>query len=300
MSFLIRLVFLLLKIPYRICESAYGALSSFFVSKKSVSDEIVLVTGAGHGIGRELTLQYAHLGATVVCLDINQQTNENVAEEATKATGRPVYAYRCDITDNAQVLEVAQQIRKEVGEVTVLINNAGIMNCRFFMDLTIDQIKSEFNVNILSHFWMVQAFLPDMIKNNHGHVVAISSIAGLVGFPNLTAYSATKSAIRGFMTALREELRITTEGKSLIKFTTIFPNIVDTGLCKKLRLTNPIVSLVPPEKAAAEIISAQRRDITERSIPSYWLPLINIVHATSKNMQEDVRDFIDCAVEPEN
>ncbi|EFN77114.1 Epidermal retinal dehydrogenase 2 [Harpegnathos saltator] len=238
MSFLIRLVFLLLKIPYRICESAYGALSSFFVSKKSVSDEIVLVTGAGHGIGRELTLQYAHLGATVVCLDINQQTNENVAEEATKATGRPVYAYRCDITDNAQVLEVAQQIRKEVGEVTVLINNAGIMNCRFFMDLTIDQIKSEFNVNILSHFW---------------------------------------ASGNSFMTALREELRITTEGKSLIKFTTIFPNIVDTGLCKKLRLTNPIVSLVPPEKAAAEIISAQRRDITERSIPSYWLPLINIV-----------------------
>ncbi|XP_032678941.1 short-chain dehydrogenase/reductase family 16C member 6-like [Odontomachus brunneus] len=300
MHFLIDLIFFLFKILYRICENACNKLCSFFVSEKHVHDEIVLITGAGHGIGRELAFQYARLGATVVCLDINQQMNENSSNEIAKTIGRPVYAYQCDVTDNARVREVAEKIKKEVGDITILINNAGIMPCYNFLNLTPDQITSQFNVNVLSHFWTIQAFLPGMIERNYGHIVAISSIAGLAGVPHLTAYSATKFAVKGFMESLEEELRISSNGKSLIKFTTIYPSIVNTGLCKKPKIKYPLfMGLISPKDAAAIIISAQRQKINERSIPSYWKPLVDTFKIFPKRICEDLRDFLDFGLEPE-
>jgi short-subunit dehydrogenase len=77
---------------------------------------------------------------------------------------------------------------------------------------------------------MLEAFLPTMIQKNHGHVVAISSMAGIMGIPNLVPYCGSKYAVRGLMEALGEELR-----KTDVKFTSILPFIVDTGLCKKPR-----------------------------------------------------------------
>jgi short-subunit dehydrogenase len=79
---------------------------------------------------------------------------------------------------------------------------------------------------------MLEAFLPSMIENNHGHVVALSSMAGVMGLRNLVPYCASKYAVRGLMEALNEELR--EDARQIeVKFTTIFPFIVDTGLCKK-------------------------------------------------------------------
>jgi short-subunit dehydrogenase len=81
---------------------------------------------------------------------------------------------------------------------------------------------------------MLEAFLPSMIQNNHGHIVAISSMAGVMGIPNLVPYCGSKYAVKGVMESLSEELR--EDARQIdVKFTTIFPFIVDTGLCKKPR-----------------------------------------------------------------
>lgn len=287
---------LILKILYYICESVY----KFFVptEEKSVVGEIVLITGAGHGIGKELALRYASLGATVVCWDLNQEANEETLSEIKKTRTTAAYAYQCDVSKREQVFSVAEKVKKEVGDVTILVNNAGIMPCHAFLDHTIDEIKRIFDINVLAHFWMLQAFLPSMIEKNHGHVVALSSLAGIGGLPNLVPYCASKFAVRGLMESISEELRISTKGKSLIKFTTIYPYMVDTGLCKKPKIRFPnAMPLVSPGQTASQIIRAQRRDYRERSVPPVWLPFCIMLRNLPDNALFILMDFFDSGVE---
>ncbi|XP_031786337.1 short-chain dehydrogenase/reductase family 16C member 6 isoform X4 [Nasonia vitripennis] len=231
------ILLLLLKVLYCILEGIYR----FFLpaDEQSVAGEIVLVTGAGHGIGKELALKYASLGATVVCWDINDTNNEETVDEIKKMGGAAAHGYKCDVSSREEVLRVADKVKREVGTVSILVNNAGIMPCRPFLELTAAEIQKMMDINVMAHFWILQAFLPDMLAKNHGHVVALSSIAGIVGLTNLVPYCASKFAVRGLMEALSEELRISSSvggTKSNIKFTTIYPYMVDTGLCKKPKI----------------------------------------------------------------
>ncbi|XP_025986216.1 17-beta-hydroxysteroid dehydrogenase 13 isoform X2 [Solenopsis invicta] len=287
---------LILKILYYICESVY----KFFVpaEEKSVSGEIVLITGTGHGIGKELALRYASLGATVVCWDVNPESNEQTVNEIKKSGAATAYAYQCDVSKREQIISVAERVKKEVGDVTILVNNAGIMQCHAFLDHTADEIRRVFDINVLAHFWMLQAFLPTMIEKNHGHVVALSSLAGIGGLPNLVPYCASKFAVRGLMESISEELRITSKGKSMIKFTTIYPYMVDTGLCKKPKMRFPsAMPLVSPGQAASEIIQAQRRNYREKTVPQHWLTISTITRLLPDNAIRCLIDFCDSGVE---
>ncbi|XP_011692672.1 PREDICTED: short-chain dehydrogenase/reductase family 16C member 6-like isoform X3 [Wasmannia auropunctata] len=290
---------LILKLLYYICESVY----KFFVpaEEKSVAGEIVLITGTGHGIGKELALRYASLGATVVCWDVNQETNEETVNEIKKTGTAAAYAYQCDVSKRENVFSVAERVKREVGDVTILVNNAGIMPCHAFLDHTVDEIRRIFDINVLAHFWMLQAFLPSMIEKNHGHVVALSSLAGIGGLPNLVPYCASKFAVRGLMESISEELRTASKGKSLVKFTTIYPYMVDTGLCKKPKVRFPdAMPLVKPGYAVSEIIKAQRRNYRERSVPSAWLSVNNITRLFPDNAIHSLIDFCDTGVEADS
>ena len=227
---LLDILLLVLKILYDIVLGIYRLCIP--VKEKSVIGEIVLITGTGHGIGKELALKYASLGATVVCLDVNEEGNNETVNEINQ-TALKAYGYKCDVSNREEVLKIAKKVTEEVGDVTILINNAGIMPCFTFMNHTPEQIKRIFDINVLAHFWIFQAFLPSMIQRNYGHVVALSSIAGIFGQPNLVPYCASKFAVKGLMEALYEELRsMNKEKPSNIKFTTVYPYMVNTGLCK--------------------------------------------------------------------
>nr|CAD7259673.1 unnamed protein product [Timema shepardi] len=191
------------------------------------------ITGTGHGIGKELALQFAMLGSTVVCWDINEDNNKKTVDELVHL-GYKAHAYNCDVSSREQVFKIAREVKEKVGDVTVVVNNAGIMPCHPFMAHNSQEIQRIFDINVMAHFWMLEAFLPSMINKNHGHFVALSSMAGLMGIANLVPYCASKYAVRGLMEAMAEELR---EGNHQldVKFTTICPFIVDTGLCKKPR-----------------------------------------------------------------
>lgn len=141
-----------------------------------------------------------------------------------------------DVTNREKVLEAGSKVLSEIGVVTILVNNAGIMPSHEFLKHTEGEIRKTIEINLVSHFWMFQAFLPKMIERNSGHIVALSSMAGVMGFQNLVPYCGSKFAVRGVQEALSEELRCQSKGKSNIKFTTIFPYMVDTGLCKKVKI----------------------------------------------------------------
>lgn len=97
-----------------------------------------------------------------------------------------------DVTNREKVLETGSRVLQEVGDVTILINNAGIMPQHEMLKHSEAEIKKVYGINVFAHHWMLEAFLPKMIEKNHGHIVAMSSIAGLVGLNNLTPYCGSK------------------------------------------------------------------------------------------------------------
>ncbi|GAB1865548.1 NADP-retinol dehydrogenase [Camponotus japonicus] len=299
MLLLAEILFIILKVFYFICESIFTTFIP--MTKKSVANEIVLVTGAGHGIGKELAIGYASLGATVVCWDINEETNKQTMNEIKMMGKNTVYAYQCNITDREEVFKVAKNVREEVGDVTILVNNAGAIYIKKLLNQSADEIVRIININLISHYWMLQAFLPNMIKKNHGHIVAISSITAFWVIAYGTIYCPTKSAVKALMEAVSNELRIHNKGKSLIKFTTIYPFFVSTGLVKKLRIRFPnIMRELKPQKVASLTIDAQRKNLEERSIPSYWLPMLYLIRFLPKKAFNCIYDFIDVGVDADD
>lgn len=263
---------------------------------EDVSQDIVLITGAGHGMGKCLALQYSALGSTVVCMDINEKTNMETVEEL-KQRGGKAFGFVCDVTNRQQIVEVIQKIKQQVGVVTILVNNAGIMPTHPLLQQTEQEIAKTFNINVMAHFWLIQTLLPDMIQKNRGHIVALSSVAGLVGFKNLVPYCGTKFAVRGIMEALAEELR-SDPRKPNIKFTSIYPYMVDTGLCKRPHTRFPsLMKMVKPDDAAAAIIDAQRRGLVEASVPRYLLYLNTFMRNFPLKNGQLLGDFLDTGVE---
>ncbi|XP_048638799.1 short-chain dehydrogenase/reductase family 16C member 6-like [Marmota marmota marmota] len=164
--------------------------------KKDVAGEIVLITGAGSGLGRLLALHFARTGAILVLWDINQESNMETCRLAKEKGGVKVFAYKCDCSNRQEVYSVADQVKKEVGDVTILINNAGIVTGKPFLDIPDHMMERSFYVNAISHFWICKAFFPAMLQANHGHLVCISSIAGMVGTSGLSDHHNTENKQR--------------------------------------------------------------------------------------------------------
>ncbi|XP_014270962.1 epidermal retinol dehydrogenase 2 isoform X1 [Halyomorpha halys] len=262
---------------------------------KSVKGEIVLVTGAGHGIGREIAIKYAELGSIVVCLDINEKGNEETVKLIQSKGFQNAHAYKCDVTKREVVLQTIEQIKKDVGDVTVLINNAGIMPCHHLLDHKPQEIIKMFEVNVFAHFWLLEAVLPNMIEKNHGHIVALSSIAGISGLKNLVPYCASKFAVRGMMESLMEEFR---EEKiaSEVYFTVACPYMVNTGLCKNPKVNEKLgktLALLNPESVAEVIVTSMRQNKTTFTIPSFFLVLGDLLRLFPVKVGQLVKDFLD-------
>lgn len=115
--------------------------------------------------------------------------------------------FSCDVSNRDEVLKLAEKIKAEVGLVSVLVNNVGIMPTHPLERHTPEEIRRVFEINVYSQFWTIEAFLPQMKQQGRGHIVCMSSIAGVVGLANLVPYCATKFAVRGMMEALHEEFR---------------------------------------------------------------------------------------------
>lgn len=108
--------------------------------------------------------------------------------------------FSVDVTNREKVLEAGKKVQNEVGFVTILINNAGIMPQHEMLKHSEKEIRMIFEINVLAHFWMFEAFLPQMIEKNRGHVVALSSMAGAAGLVNLVPYCGNS---RAFLTITR-------------------------------------------------------------------------------------------------
>ncbi|XP_073822265.1 firelighter [Musca autumnalis] len=263
---------------------------------KDVSGEIVLITGSGHGIGRELTLQYVSQYSTVICVDINEKNNEETMKKAKALNRGVVHSYICDVTDRDAILQLADKIKREVGPVSVLVNNAGIMPTKPLEKQSVENIRRTFEINVFAHFWTLEAFLPHMKEQNRGHIIAVSSMCGMVGMPNLVPYCASKFAVRGMMEALHNEMHFGPY-KNLIKFTVIYPYAVDTGLCESVNSRFPsMLAMLDPKYVAEKIIEAHRSDVTNLALPPCMLHLNNWTRLLPYTAGLLLFDYMNCVI----
>ncbi|KFV00891.1 Epidermal retinol dehydrogenase 2, partial [Tauraco erythrolophus] len=213
--------------------SAYYSLESLLFlivprRKKNVSGEIVLITGAGSGLGRFLSLKFASLGATVVLWDINQEGLKETSRLARENGAERVHCYTCDCSKRQEIYRVADQVKKEVGDVSILVNNAGVVIGKRLTDIPDSLVEKTMEVNVMAHFWTCKAFLPAMIARNHGHLVTIASAAALTGTSHLADYCASKFAAYGFAESVNFEMK--NLGKTGVKTTIVCPFMINTGM----------------------------------------------------------------------
>ncbi|KAI0013451.1 NAD(P)-binding protein [Xylariaceae sp. FL0662B] len=161
-------------------------------------NEIAVVTGGAGGIGGHVVRLLAEQGLKVVVLDIQPMTFE---------AGRNVYYFKCDLTSSTNLAKVAKDIRAQVGEPTILVNNAGVARGKTILETTERDLKFTFDVNLFAHYRTVKEFLPYMIKKNHGMVVTVASYASWLTVPNMVDYAASKTAAASFHEGLAAELK---------------------------------------------------------------------------------------------
>ena len=188
---------------------------------------IALVTGAGVGMGEATSIRLARDGMAVGVLDINAEAAEGVAAAIIKAGGlaAPVVA---DVSDRAQVEAAVEKIRRALGPVTVLVNNAGIENFTAFEEIDDDNWDRLMAVNLKGAYIAAQVVLPDMLDRGWGRIINISSIGAQVGAPGMVHYTASKGGLIAMTRSLALEL-----GARGITVNSIAPGFIDTPMARR-------------------------------------------------------------------
>lgn len=243
--------------------------------RKNVEGQIVLVTGAGSGIGQRLAAEFAKLGAIVVGCDISEEglnATRKVLHDEARAS---FHSYTCDLSQREAIYEMADKIKKDVGKVNILINNAGIVTGKKIMDCPDVLMQKTMQVNVIAHFWTLKAFLPDMMSANHGHVVTIASGAGFFGVPGQIDYAASKFGAVGLTEALFQELDHV--GKSGVKVTCVCPYYINTGMFDGVKVG--LMPMLEKQETVLKIVDAILRN-------QYLLmmPKVTYVFAALKNI----------------
>jgi NAD(P)-dependent dehydrogenase (short-subunit alcohol dehydrogenase family) len=193
-----------------------------------VKGKVVVITGAGSGIGRALAYDLARRGAKLALSDVDPNGLAETVKQV-QVIGAPVRSVRLDVTDRAAVLRYAEEVVGDYGAVNVVINNAGIAFTGDIADMSFDQIERVMDVD----FWGVvngtKAFLPHLIASGDGHVVNISSLFGLLAVPGQSAYNAAKFAVRGFTEALRMEMQVAGHP---VQVTCVHPGGIKTNIVR--------------------------------------------------------------------
>ena len=223
---------------------------------KDFQGAVAVVTGGASGIGLATAHALAAKGAHIVLADINEQALQSAVEhikqghEATQVFGVPT-----NVADEAQVEALMQRTRETYGRIDLVVASAGIGQGGPIDLFTSEEMQRMLSVNFMGIYHCVRAALPTMRQQGSGHFVFLSSVAGKMGSPFLTAYCATKWAVRGFSIALRTELYGTG-----IDVTTVYPAWVDTPMIKQEEQSAvnlmSIVAMLTPEQVASEILTA--------------------------------------------
>jgi 3-oxoacyl-[acyl-carrier protein] reductase len=169
-----------------------------------LDNQVVVVTGAGRGIGRAIALKFAAEGADIACVSRTAENAEKVAGEI-RALGRKAWAYAVDVSNAAAVNAAAEKILIDAGKVDILVNNAGVTRDGLIMRMSEEDWDTVLNTNLKGAFLFTQAFTRGFLKQRSGRILNISSVIGLMGNGGQCNYSASKAGLLGFTKSVARE-----------------------------------------------------------------------------------------------
>jgi NAD(P)-dependent dehydrogenase (short-subunit alcohol dehydrogenase family) len=172
-----------------------------------MSERVAVVTGSSSGIGLLTTVEMAKAGFRVVASmrDLARRERLDSAAASAKVTSKIDFR-QLNVTDFQSIPEFVANVVRDYGRIDVLVNNAGFAVAGFAEDLKLEEIRSQFETNFFGHVAMTQAVIPTMRKQGSGHIIMVSSIAGLHGSVSISSYSASKHALEGWTESVRMEL----------------------------------------------------------------------------------------------
>ncbi|KAI6216979.1 hypothetical protein M3Y99_01789500 [Aphelenchoides fujianensis] len=261
-------------------------LPSGVLTEKSVEGEVVLITGAGSGIGRELARRFAKKGARLVLWDLNAEQNEETRRILEADGCKHAECHTVDVGDKRRVYEAAER----VGHVDILISNAGIVHGKKLLDCSDELMEKTMQVNMNALFYLSKAFLPGMIERDHGHFVIIASMAGKVGVAGLADYCASKFGAVGFAEALRAELRIRSPN---LHVTLICPYYINTGMFDGVESSSPLLlPILAPDYAADRIMETILTNSIMCYLPRFCYLIMAAKEFLPTRAAEVIADFV--------
>jgi NAD(P)-dependent dehydrogenase (short-subunit alcohol dehydrogenase family) len=201
---------------------------------KALDGKVVVITGAGSGMGREMAILAARRGALLAISDWNAEGLAETVDLVKAAGSRELRSDVLDVSDRDAMGAYASAVAEQFGVVNMVVNNAGVTVTGDFEDMEYADFDWIVGVNFLGVVNGTKEFLPHLIASGEGAVVNISSLFGLISMPGQTAYNATKYAVRGFTEALREEMLI---NGHKVTVTCIHPGGIKTGIARHGRKT---------------------------------------------------------------
>lgn len=256
--------------------------------RMSLRAQTVLVTGAGSGMGRLLAIGAAQRAAAhVVVWDINHQAARDVVDEIL-AYGVDASYDVVDLANDDSVDAAGHAVRQRVGGIDFLINNAGIVTGKSFLEQDHQDVERTFQINTLALYRVTRQFLPSMLVNGFGSVTVIASAASLTGVARQTDYAASKWAAHGFTESLRAEMRH--QGHNLHTLS-VHPFYVATGMFDGASSPNVLLPILEPAFVVQKIFQALEAGKRQLILPSAaaaanWLKILPV------SLADQLRDLL--------
>ncbi|AMV38760.1 SDR family NAD(P)-dependent oxidoreductase [Planctomyces sp. SH-PL62] len=228
---------------------------------------VAIVTGAANGIGRATALEMAARGYRLGLIDRDPARLAEVAGRVETA-GVEACAAEADVVDPAAIQAAVDAVEAVLGPCDVLVACAGVGRMTHVPDLDTAGLRAMLEVNVLGMAQSFEAVLPGMIGRGRGHLVGISSVAGLRGMPWMASYSASKAAVWTYLEGLRPALK-----RRGVRITTVFPGFVRTGMTLDVPFARP-VTMLEPEQAAVHIVRAIEKGSRDYMFP--WLTALGM------------------------
>ena len=226
-----------------------------------LKNKTILITGGASGIGKIMSRLSLERKAKVIIWDIN---TENIASTLKQLNPLgDISSYVVDISNLQEIETAAQKLKKEHGNIDVLINNAGIVVGKYFHEHNSSEIEETLSINGSAPMHICNQFLSNMMRGNTGHICNIASSASLVANPKMSVYTASKWAVFAWSDSLRLEMK---QLQKDIKVTTILPYYINTGMFDGVKSRIPILDA---EAAALTIIKAIEKDKKIITIPGW-------------------------------
>ena len=189
--------------------------------------QVALITGAGRGIGKNIALKLAVSGANTILVDMSPEMDD--VRKEIEGMNRKCLTFQVDVTDLEAIYAMVNNIIEELGEIHILVNNAGITQDNLFMRMKPEQWSKVIDVNLNGVFNVTKAVIRSMVKQRYGKIINISSVVGFSGNPGQVNYSSTKSALVGFTKSLAREV-----GTRGVTVNAVAPGFIDTAMTHAL------------------------------------------------------------------